>query len=506
MYILHRTLLIALLMACALAFGNFSAQAQTPTVITYQGRLTDQNAPATGQYDLRFIVYTQDIGGAQQGSIATLDNVMVTDGVFTVQLDFGGTAPFISSTGLFIETSIRPGASGGAYTILSPRQPLTATPYAVKAVNAESATTATTATTATNATQLGGVAAANYVQTTDTRLADARSPVAGSASYIQNTTNQQVAEFNISGNGAAGGTLSGGVVKSQTEYLIGNDRVLGIGNVSTFVGRHAGNPTTTGFFNSFVGGEAGSANTTGSNNTFVGVSAGTSNQTGGSNSFFGAGAGAGNTTGGSNSFTGTSAGLTNTTGSNNTLVGASADVTSGNLTNATAIGAGAKVATSNTVVIGTSNNAVRVPGKLVVLNFGATGSTAVCRNASNELSTCSSSLRYKTDITPFYHGLNLVKRLRPITFEWKDGGMLDLGLGAEDVAAIEPLLATYNERGEVEGVKYDRIGVVLLNAVREQQTQIATLQSRLTTETATRAKLERRLAALEQYLARRASR
>ena len=52
-------------------------------------------------------------------------------------------------------------------------------------------------------------------------------------------------------------------------------------------------------------------------------------------------------------------------------------------------------------------------------------------------------------------------------------GALDLGLGAEDVAAIEPLLVNYNEKGEVEGVKYDRIGVVLVNAVKEQQEQIA---------------------------------
>ncbi len=50
--------------------------------------------------------------------------------------------------------------------------------------------------------------------------------------------------------------------------------------------------------------------------------------------------------------------------------------------------------------------------------------------------------------------------------------MADLGLGAEDVAAIEPLLVTYNKTGEVEGVKYDRLGVVLLNAVKEQQKQI----------------------------------
>jgi hypothetical protein len=57
--------------------------------------------------------------------------------------------------------------------------------------------------------------------------------------------------------------------------------------------------------------------------------------------------------------------------------------------------------------------------------------------------------------------------------------MLDLGLVAEEVAAVEPLLTTTNVNGEVEGVKYDRIGVVLINVVREQQKTIEVQISRL---------------------------
>jgi type III secretory pathway lipoprotein EscJ len=59
-----------------------------------------------------------------------------------------------------------------------------------------------------------------------------------------------------------------------------------------------------------------------------------------------------------------------------------------------------------------------------------------------------------------------------VSFNWRDGGTLDVGLVAEDVAKIEPLLTTTNEKGQVEGVKYDRVGVVLVNAVKEQQAQI----------------------------------
>ena len=68
--------------------------------------------------------------------------------------------------------------------------------------------------------------------------------------------------------------------------------------------------------------------------------------------------------------------------------------------------------------------------------------------------------------------MDIIDRLKPITFDWKQGGKRDLGLGAEDVEKVDPLLVTYNVNGQVEGVKYDRIGVVLINAVKEQQAQI----------------------------------
>ena len=121
------------------------------------------------------------------------------------------------------------------------------------------------------------------------------------------------------------------------------------------------------------------------------------------------------------------------------------------------------------------------PDKLYVVGnivsaLAAGGSTQVCQNNLAQYSTCGSSLRYKQNISPFDAGLNLVKRLSPITFNWKQGGMKDLGLGAEDVEKVDPLLVTYNAKGEVEGVKYDRVAVVLINAVKEQQKEIETLR------------------------------
>jgi hypothetical protein len=79
----------------------------------------------------------------------------------------------------------------------------------------------------------------------------------------------------------------------------------------------------------------------------------------------------------------------------------------------------------------------------------------------------------------FSGGLDIVRRLRPITFDWKDGGMHDVGFAAEDVNQIEPLLTTRNAQGEIEGVKYAQVTTVLANAVNEQQEQIEAQQKQI---------------------------
>jgi len=139
---------------------------------------------------------------------------------------------------------------------------------------------------------------------------------------------------------------------------------------------------------------------------------------------------------------------------------------------------------------------LEVAGTLRVETLGAAGTTALCRNFVNQIATCSSSLRYKTDVAPFGGALDVVGRLRPISFTWKNGGMRDVGFGAEDVAAIDPRLAVFNEAGEVEGVKYDRLTTVLVNAVKELEALVRTLREE-------KGELERRLTTLEGHVAER---
>ncbi len=259
-------------------------------------------------------------------------------------------------------------------------------------------------------------------------------------------------------------------------YKAGAANFDGINN--SFFGRNAGDSNNSGNNNSFFGANAGDANFNGNDNAFFGRNAGAPNVTGSSNAFFGAGSGLSNTTGNSNAFFGASAGSSNSTGGNNTLIGANANVGLGNLSFASAIGAGAVVSTNDSLVLGRAADTVQVPGKLVVTTLGAAGSTALCQNGLKQIATCSSSIRYKTHINAFNPGMQLINRLRPVTFNWKATNEPDLGFVAEEVAAVEPLLIIRNPQGEVEGVKYDRIAVLLVNAVKEQQAVINQQQQR----------------------------
>src|ERR1700690_1206451 len=124
------SLLFFLLLCIAMISGHASAQPLTDTVgtgFTYQGKLNDGGSPANGSYDLRFALYNALSGGTQVGSTITDTNVTVTDGLFTVELDFGNV---FNGTALYLEIGVRPGGSGGAFTTLAPRQALSATPYA----------------------------------------------------------------------------------------------------------------------------------------------------------------------------------------------------------------------------------------------------------------------------------------------------------------------------------------------------------------------------------------
>lgn len=103
-------------------------QAAVGTAFTYQGKLNDAGSAANGLYDFQFRLYDASAGDGQVGSTISVANVEVEDGLFTVELDFGSV---FSGAGRWLEIGVRPGASGGPYTLLSPREQLKPAPYAL---------------------------------------------------------------------------------------------------------------------------------------------------------------------------------------------------------------------------------------------------------------------------------------------------------------------------------------------------------------------------------------
>ena len=152
-----------------------SISAQT-TVFTYQGKLTDTGTPQA-IYQMEFRLFGSAGGADQIGATVTNTNVSVNQGAFTVNLDFGAAA--FDGADRFLEIAVKRNA-GDPFTIFTPRPKINSAPYAIKSKSAE---------TAINSTQLGGVAASEYVTTTNV-----------GSSFVNNATMQQTANFNINGN------------------------------------------------------------------------------------------------------------------------------------------------------------------------------------------------------------------------------------------------------------------------------------------------------------------
>lgn len=359
--LINSAILVVVACCCTLA-------AAQSTGFTYQGSLTNTGLPANGNYDFEFRLFNALTGGTVLGTEFGF-NVTVTNGVFTVPIDFG----IFPNENRFMEIGVKP-ASGGSFTYLAPRVPVRSTPYSTNALNALNATNAANASTSENSIRLGGLPVGQFIQGGDPRLIDSRNPLPGSPSYIQNTTSPQGASnFSISGNGTAGGTLAGNIVSAATQFNLGTSRLLSspgstnlfaglnAGSVSagtnnSFFGTNAGLLSTDGGGNSFFGFEAGRGNRQGDNNSFFGRDAGRGNTIGNDGTFAGVGAGLANTNGSSNSFFGRSAGDTVTTGSNNTIIGSEADASIVGIVNATAIGSRAFVETPNSLVLGSVNS------------------------------------------------------------------------------------------------------------------------------------------------------
>jgi len=277
------------------------------------------------------------------------------------------------------------------------------------------------------------------------------------------------------------------------------------GSKNTFLGAGAG-LSSDASFNTFVGYRTGYSTTSGVSNTFIGNEAGYFNVTGAANAFLGAKAGQSNTGGHYNAFFGSRAGAGNTTGEKNTYVGynSSGEPT---LINASAFGADAKVLSSNSLVLGNQANVgigVSAPSFQLHLN-----TDAAAKAGSPDWIVASDS-RLKKNISDFTDGLDLLKQIKPVWFQYngqagiETGDKKFVGIIAQEMQKIAPYtigIFTHQDSlgNKTEYLDYDANAVtyILINSVKEQQQVIAEKEERIAALEKSQQALIARLEALE---------
>jgi hypothetical protein len=331
------------------------------------------------------------------------------------------------------------------------------------------------------------------------------------------------------------------------------------GTSNTFLGNNAGYSSNTGSFNTFVGGVAGYLNN-GDDNTFVGFAAGNGNKGGNDNTFIGSAAGNKNLGGNQNTFLGNSAASTDAHGNENVVVGyksghLSGGVDMGNaflgswsgfqnkgnyncffgykagifhstgdyntylgyqsggsatLTNATAIGANALVTASYSLVLGNNANVgIGMSAPAFQLHL----STAAAAKAGSPDWVVASDSRLKKDITDFTDGLDLLKQIKPVWFQYngkagiETGDKKFVGIIAQEMQKIAPYtIGTFTHQdslgNKTEYLDYDANAVtyILINSVKEQQQVIEEKDEELKALNSQVSALTKRLEQLERLV------
>lgn len=284
-----------------------------------------------------------------------------------------------------------------------------------------------------------------------------------------------------------------------------------IGNV--FVGWNAGLSNTTGNNNAFFGLGAGYSNTTAGYNTFIGFSAGFNTQSGYWNTYVGADAARYNPAGIGNVVMGMSASYATTSGSYNTIIGTNAAANLASGSNNIVIGAGAAgnlTGFSNRLFIDNSpgdyqstliygemdNNYLRFNGNVTINRLNYSGYGLIVGHVAGQSPTwdalyvygnayatgtffSASDERWKKDIVEIPSVLDKLDELHPVYYNWRKEEYIDMdfsdkrqmGFIAQEVEKLFPEMVTKDHNGYLQ-LDYSRMTVILLQAVKEQQSLI----------------------------------
>lgn len=217
----------SLLAALILLAGHTQATAQG-TAFTYQGRLMDAGAPANGNYDLTFTLFSVSSGGSAIAGPLTNSSVGIANGLFTATLDFGSSA--FPGAARWLEIGVRTNAAS-AFTTLTPRQSVAPTPYAIFANSAANASTAASA----SAVAAGSITSASLADGSVTAakissgqvvkslngLTDGVSLAAGANMTLSTNGNILTLSGPAGGNGSSGWSLTGNAGTTAGANFVG---------------------------------------------------------------------------------------------------------------------------------------------------------------------------------------------------------------------------------------------------------------------------------------------
>lgn len=120
-----------------------------------------------------------------------------------------------------------------------------------------------------------------------------------------------------------------------------------------------------------------------------------------------------------------------------------------------------------------------IPAVNSTYNLGSSTNRWSTIYSNNTLNT--SDARLKTNIQSLKYGLETVMSMRSVSYKWKEGNDKDMKIGflAQDLRQIVPEVVVGDEKKENLAVNYIELIPILVNAIKEQQQQIETLQKKV---------------------------
>ena len=121
-----------------------------------------------------------------------------------------------------------------------------------------------------------------------------------------------------------------------------------------------------------------------------------------------------------------------------------------------------------------------VNGLLRVSNLPVgSGNNVNARSSDGLLQIELSSIKYKDDIRSLTNDKWKIFELNPVSFKWKASHENEIGLIAEEVARVIPDLVIFDGEGNPSGVKYDKISLYLVAAIKELKKENDNLRKRI---------------------------